>query len=265
MRNSTQLIFLSLFLSCALIPLITGKLHTFDEDEEEYKILLSAKKPKGKAPVKECSASDEKCSGLPVAKNIKPQLKKSKSQDMMDNTAEMMMDLFGNMPGANPLMAAALRVSGEFMKEAPRLRRVMKAKGISLKGVMDEVHDIFNTVIPGLVITMEHADRKCRRQALCRAAKSAGGNSHDFPKSIGMFLSYAAATYVDRVDKTKKQEYIKIVECCSSSDKGIYNKCSAKYLDTEDCSEERMLDPKMLQPIPPSEVELLLSFIPDFK
>ena len=130
-------------------------------------------------------------------------------------------------------------------------------------------------MVPGLVIAVQHADRKCRRHALCRAAKAAADNSGEFPQAVALFLTYAtyffnlvnekifvetkfikiffgvvirfekifqwifsivkvkivffcsniAGSYLDITEKSKKGVYSGVIECCSTSDKGIYKKC----------------------------------------
>ena len=72
-------------------------------------------------------------------------------------------------------------------------------------------------VVPGLVIAVQHADRKCRRHALCRAAKAAADNSGEFPQAVSLFLTYA--TYFFNAVKKKfffvETKFIKISFWCS--------------------------------------------------
>lgn len=51
-------------------------------------------------------------------------------------------------------------------------------------------YNFWPQIIPGLVITLQHSDRRCRLPALCRAAHASVQSPHNLAKSLGLFLSW---------------------------------------------------------------------------
>ena len=94
-------------------------------------------------------------------------------------------------------------------------------------------------MIPLLVLAIQHADRSCKKSALCGATKIAADTEAELSRDISLLLSNAAGAYLD-YDEKKKSEYMKVVECCSQTEETLFKKCSAKYIDVALCSLERL-------------------------
>ncbi|XP_055336926.1 uncharacterized protein LOC129587284 [Paramacrobiotus metropolitanus] len=184
----------------------------------------------------------------------------------LDNLSQLVnMAMRSTLPGGNPLAANAVKFFQKLITSLMEYgQRTVQIGGLDLKPFVDESHSLLKSIVPGLVIALQHSDNNCKKPALCRVARSASQFPSETTKSLGDLLTMAVATFIDATsDKpSKKDNYVKVYECCSVQDKAIFDKCSKKYFSDDECTGHKMSNPNLLKPIPLNQLMKILKQLP---